>query len=254
MIVTPVGKTMGGVNHFKWPICEEEQLNDVVDDGFSDWSTHLENDDSIRHDSPSVASDFVETLIIFDFDDTLFPTSWLQHGFRSESLLNEHHTEQLKILAERVLQVLHMALRLGRVVIVTNGLEGWVEMCCEEDMPSLMQIFAKVDIVSARSKYENKSPDPSEWKRLAFQHEAELLEFAGATCATQYNVIALGDSLHEQFAVKSLTEEKANYYGKFVKFLKAPTIDQLIAQHEFVASNLSDIVEHPGHLEVGIAL
>jgi len=136
-------------------------------------------------------------------------------------------------------------------VIVTNAQQGWVEMCCEKMMPSLKKVLRSVDIVSARSKYETVSCCPSEWKRLAFERELETL---GASGTSQSNIISLGDSLHEQYAVMALCEKFPSCCGKSMKFLQAPTIDQLIDQHDFVESCFLEVAEHNGNLDVEISI
>jgi hypothetical protein len=243
---------------FQPTICEKKQPHGSVDDGLSECSTSSENNGSLRigesiSDVSSIAIDDVETMVIFDFDDTLFPTSWLQQQglFHADAVLNENEVEQLEMLGETALRMLESALQLGRVLIVTNALEGWVEMCWEKMMPSLMPLLEKVDVVSARSDYADVCSCPSEWKRLAFDHEVRLLELTGAA---QYNVISLGDALHEQLAVKAVREKRSNCYGKSVKFLTNPTPEQLILQHEFVVSNILDVSEYCGHQDLEIAL
>jgi len=113
------------------------------------------------------------------------------------------------------------------------------------------QLLKTVDIVSARSTYEQSVEEPSEWKRLAFEHEIDL--FYGSGCASQQrNVVSLGDSFHELSALKSVTTGMANCCGKSVKLLESPSIEQLIDQHEVLHESLLDIVEHNGDLDVAI--
>jgi hypothetical protein len=237
---------------------EEKESQNSTDDVSSECSTFIENSElapseECLSDHSSEHDDEVETMIIFDWDDTLFPTSWLhKQGLLDEdAVLHEDKKEQLQRLADSSLRTLNAAMQYGRVVIVTNALEGWVERCCEKFMPSVMQAFDEVDIVSARSAYENHTASPSEWKRLAFEDEYGLLECSGAQ---KFNVLSLGDSLYEQHAVMSLCKKNANCFGKSMKFLANPTLEQLIAQHDFVASSIVDVAEHNGNLDVEIAL
>jgi len=194
--------------------------------------------------------DFVQTLTFVDWDDTLFPTTWLQEQelLQGDFVVGVEQREWLEKLAIRVEITLRLALQFGRVVIVTNAQQGWVEKCCTEIMPSLSEVLDDVDVISARSTYETCSGCPSEWKRLAF--EQELL---GSSIA-QYNVLSLGDSMHEQRALLSLCQKKRNCFGKSMKFLEAPSIEQLIEQHDFVVSCFLEVAEHNGNLDVEIAL
>jgi len=201
----------------------------------------------------------VETLLFFDWDDTLFPTSWLLQqrlcdvAGVGEAMVNDDQQALLQKMADGVSRMLQEALQIGTVVIVTNAEQGWVEMSCSKWMPSVAHLLQNVRIVSARSTYESKSWSPTEWKRLAFVCEAEL--FYGATTDRQpRNIISLGDSLHEQLALMAMSEGMPNCYRKSLKFLPSPTIGQLIEQHEFVSGCLLDVAEQSDDLDVEIEI
>ena len=71
------------------------------------------------------------TIIFFDWDDTLIPSSFLaENGLRLDS--EQHHLDQyideLKSLEKCVKTVLTMAQKLGKVIIVTNAENGWVQL------------------------------------------------------------------------------------------------------------------------------
>merc|ERR1719352_443896 len=120
----------------------------------------------------------VETLIIFDWDDTLFPTSWLmdKKGFREDAdnklgllSLSPSDRDLLEAVAERARRSLQMANSIGHVVIVTNAEQGWVELSCAKFMPSLQETLADVPIFSARSTYEASCMSSSQWKCRSFR-------------------------------------------------------------------------------------
>jgi len=233
---------------------------DKTDDAASDCSTvegnqdidALQQTDSYTEGS---SDDGVETLLFFDWDDTLFPTSWIQQqGLCSaEALPNDEQRAQLQMVAESASRMLQEALQIGTVIIVTNAEQGWVEMSCSQWMPSVAHLLEKVDIVSARSTYESKSRFPSEWKRLAFACEVEL--FYGATTDSQpRNIISLGDALYEQLALTAVTKGVPNCCGKSLKFLPSPTVGQLIEEHQLVSGCLLDVAEQSDDLDVEVGI
>jgi len=232
------------------PTCFEKQRHDS---SLSECSTASGGSDATLFDACSDQGEegFVQTVTFFDWDDTLFPTACLQQQglLHEDAVFQEDQMKLLEKLASGVERTLRLAMQFGRVVIVTNAQQGWVEMCCARMMPSLSGVLEEVDIVSARSTYETCSDCPSEWKRLAFEHE-----LLASSSALQYNVISLGDSLYEQHAVMSLCEKMPNCCGKSMKFLEAPAIEQLIEQHNFVVSCFLDVAEHSGNLDVEITL
>jgi len=192
-----------------------------------------------------------EALMIFDWDDTLFPTSWIQkHGLLVDGVtISSEQEAQLKRMADSARSTLEKALAIGTVVIVTNAEQGWIEKSCKKFTPSLVGLMKKVDMVSARSTYEKYVDSPSEWKRLAFEYEIGQFYQSGSI-HQQRNIVSLGDSFHELHALAAVTRNMANCYAKSVKLLEAPSIQQLIDQHGMLTGSLNDVVEHRGHLNI----
>lgn len=234
---------------------EEESCRCCVDDSVSDCSTVLGNQqcgDSFS-DCSDVSAAPVESLLIFDWDDTLFPTSWLQQQGLMDAGRepNEEQLARLGELAACVQRTLEVAVEVGHVVIVTNAQEDWVQLSCSAFMSSIADLLQKVDVVSARSAYESCSQDPSEWKRLAFEHEVVSL-YGPITDGQQRNIVSFGDALYEQRALESVTKGIPDCCGKSLKFLETPSVEQLIEEHEFVSKVFLDVVEHNGDLDVEI--
>lgn len=106
-----------------------------------------------------------QTIIIFDWDDTLCPSSWIRDN---KQVLNffrpcpniERFQRPLKELAARGEAVLRLAMRLGNVIIVTNAMDPWVETSCRNFLPSLMPLVSTLPIVYARSIFETHQLDP----------------------------------------------------------------------------------------------
>jgi hypothetical protein len=112
------------------------------------------------------------TVIFFDWDDTLLPSSFLSsRGFRldtDDSLLVDC-LEQFKDLENSAKKVLSLAMTYGKVVIVTNAEHGWVQLSAQKFMPGLVPLLNKFPVVSARSTYETMFPNsPWKWKFYAF--------------------------------------------------------------------------------------
>merc|ERR1711865_1101537 len=100
---------------------------------------------------------FEETLFIFDWDDTLLPSTWVQkHGLRvdDESELNDTQRQELSEVADKAMETMRIAKQLGTVVLVTNAERGWIELSCQKFMPSLAASLEGVNLLSARTTYE----------------------------------------------------------------------------------------------------
>ena len=111
------------------------------------------------------------TIIIFDWDDTLFCTS----HFNSMGILNhnaplcEKEREKLKKLEKRVYQILNLSIQKGITYIITNSDEGWVEYSSKLYFPSLLPLLQKIQVVSSRKLFQKIFPnDFYRWKMETF--------------------------------------------------------------------------------------
>jgi hypothetical protein len=162
--------------------CEsDEAVEDVVEEYDSVPSTELghvesesefSDDDSDCSDVPFSPED---TILIFDWDDTVLPSTWIREQelrLGDDCIVTEEQQTRLKAMAQHATNTLRIAKRHGRVVLVTNAERGWIELSCQKFMPSLVPSLENVKLISARSTYEHQGvASPFEWKFLAFESE-----------------------------------------------------------------------------------
>lgn len=162
------------------------------------------------------------TVIVFDWDDTLL----CSHAVRT-NLATEPQLEELE---EQIKSTLRAAQNLGEVLIVTNGKQGWVEDSAEAFLPGLLPVLRRIPVISARALYEGLHPeDPFLWKHLCF----ERLFVKGRTyCQDEgLNLIALGDQYPELDAAEHVVQVLGGASTvKTLKFHEQPTADDLIGQ------------------------
>jgi hypothetical protein len=110
-----------------------------------------------------------QTVIVFDWDDTLFPTSFLFDSLRLDLAVPLAQQRRLgarakevsrklakcENLAVKILQESHMA---GQVVLVTLAVKGWVEQACRLFYPKVGELLRQLNIrvVSARQEQPTK--------------------------------------------------------------------------------------------------
>lgn len=227
----------------------------------SELSLSTDCSEASGEDSP-VSLDTAEALLIFDWDDTLLPTSWIsQQGWLNvsgdlvdrpdEIILTREQQVLLQELEVKVEQTLLTAMTHGRVVIVTNAADGWIETSCAAFMPGLRPLLDEIDLLSARSAYEGLGSDcPMEWKRRAF---SDVLAAAFEYDEGRPNVISIGDSVYEQAALAFATKRIPNCRSKTLKLLESPDIRQLIEEHDLLFHHLDIAVAHEDHLDLEVA-
>jgi len=196
------------------------------------------------------------TLLIFDWDDTVLPSTWIrENGLRldEESEPTVEQRASLDAVAEAAAATLRLAKRHGQTVLVTNAERGWIELSCKKFMPSLLTTLEGIKLVSARSTYEERGvTSPFEWKFLAF--EVEISEFSAGSAAAVYrkNIISFGDSAHEREALIRATQHMPECYTKSLKFVERPEVDQLLTEHKLLGGCFSYVVRHDGNLDLCI--
>lgn len=211
---------------------------------------------SVQHSSkePADVRRHEETLVIFDWDDTLLPTAWLEEqGILLEGQANAEQWAQLEALARRAAATLEQAMRQGYVIIVTNGIEGWVQGSCMQFMPSLLPMLYGIRIVSARSWLEPWGiPCPTEWKRITFDWEVGYFE-SWLTEGQSGNIVSVGDSIHEHHALLCATHWRPRCCAKSLRLAERPSIAQLTEEHELLAGTIAEVIQQEGDLDVDVA-
>jgi len=157
------------------------------------------------------------TVIMFDWDDTLLASSFLSaRGYRvdcveSPAVLSDpSDAAQLRAQEQCVVALLTLALSYGTVNIVTNAETGWVELSAQKFMPAVLPLLSRVNVLSARSTFEPAYPEaPLKWKYYAFHErlrstfgdgcmdaraaEADITSLPAGDM--KKNIVSFGDSL-----------------------------------------------------------
>jgi hypothetical protein len=167
-----------------------------------------------------------QTVIVFDWDDTLFPTTALLEDFRVDWQLPVAAQVHLPV-AERLqiesklrhcedlaIQVLLRSTSRGHVVIVTLARSGWVDMACQQYYPRLGEVLRNcgVPIVYALERV----PEPQlldmrargagdeeiyglvKGRAISEEIERFYSQYEGQTWK---NVLSVGDSRFERFGL-----------------------------------------------------
>jgi len=197
-----------------------------------------------RNSSPERFAEPAQTIIIFDWDDTLFPTT----EFFDEWGLSSKPDEPLPPLSKEcelgvqkwrdaLTDYLHQACSLSNcVAIVTSSRRPWVQTCIDKFVPSLKEMFTRTSgkrplVIYANEALETKktlesqsmNQRPVRHRQMdlnlnMYEYEEQL---TAAKCAaikiicqefySQYpnqswkNVISLGDMWYEHDATQEVT-------------------------------------------------
>lgn len=189
-----------------------------------------------------------QTLIVFDWDDTLLCTSYLSQRRGMMNFTSGLLQERLADIALAGTRLLELASRLGETLIITNAMDDWVESSAKKFLPSLLPGLQAIEVISARQRYEAQYPmQVSKWKREAFLDVRRKRNLDSVT-----NFIAIGDSVFEMDAAIGVGEVFPNAIVKTVKFRPDPSPEELRKELELAYRRLVYIVESGRDLQVAI--
>lgn len=181
-----------------------------------------------------------ESVIMFDWDDTLFPTRYVWNDERikwdkvapcfepdGHPALGAHAhcsegvtmREALSQHAKTVAALLRLAVTLGHVVIITLAADGWVDMSIRNFLPELQGLLEElqIDVIYCRVAV------PLRYERMVFEEAIDLAKILKARAMTRVlkkfygtgrsssararswkNVLSVGDSAGERLAIQDV--------------------------------------------------
>lgn len=185
-------------------------------------------------------------LIILDWDDTLFPTSWTTKN--NFDFANDYNTNDIILTfsqLDTVMSILLLKLtKNNRVIIVTNATKKWVMMSKKIIPNSYKFIIGNIPIFSARDLYSSSTNImPSDWKKCVF---VDIMEKSNRSFE---NILSVGDAEYEIDALSNL-HKKYKIKGKTLRFVKNPNYKQIIEQLEMLTETIDKIMESKGLVDL----
>jgi hypothetical protein len=191
------------------------------------------------------------TLIILDWDDTLFPTSWVNKNdieiINNNKLTYKKFFEKIDISLQKLLNKLTS---LGDVLIITNALLNWIEIS-SKILPHTYNYLKNnnnIKIVSARGEYSSYTDNILDWKKMAFQNELTKI----TRNKRINNIISIGDAEYEYHALINLYHDEPDNYRllKSVKFIRYPNNYQIFEQINIINNAIYNICIYRNHLDL----
>jgi hypothetical protein len=167
-----------------------------------------------------------QTVIIFDWDDTLLCTSYL--NYRGDADLQPAVVRHLEDIQRAGKKLLELAMSLGRTFIITNAMNGWVQYSAAKWIPEVLDVLQNQNlrVISARTNHEPQYPgEVGQWKIQAF---LEVQRDLNSDSQIITNLISLGDSNFEIDAVHVMVKEFSQALVKTIKFRENPSPEELV--------------------------
>ena len=195
-----------------------------------------------------------KTLLIFDFDDTLFCTKYLDtFALSYQDIFNcRVSLEQLNSCLAREIKdlesaILDLFLNLGPncdIVIVSNADLKWINNCLTHFLPELNDYLTEneIKIHSAKNTFSKIVKAPADWKLKCFKKVIE--EMYGEDVFFDLNVISIGDGKEEKKAVFNLAKnfKFRKLRAKFIRMISFPSAASIILQLKYLNDNLNEMI------------
>lgn len=180
---------------------------------------------------------FSDLAIVFDWDDTILPTTFLQES--GDEILSKQELMCLRDNFENILkpydkfvsEFLTELMQTSDLYIISNAELAWIGITSSILMPQTNIVLEKLEknnrVISAREFYfegveeicrEQLNQTVPDWKRFAFM----------SYLSTYKTVISIGDAEYERNALFAIPNPENNMIRKSIKLLDTPKEVELL--------------------------
>ena len=155
-----------------------------------------------------------ETIFLFDWDDTLMCTHFIN---KKNQKLSKEEEAIVQNLGTIVANFLKKSSEYGKVIIMTNSSEIWFKITSKYFLKINDKTFENIKIISTRDQFVNKGIEKGKWKKLALN---ELLLKYGDNIE---NLICASDSENDIDIFKEISKGYKQINVSTIKFKYRPT-------------------------------
>ena len=195
-----------------------------------------------------------KTLLIFDFDDTLFCTKYLdtfalsyQDIFTCKVSLEQINSclaHEIKELESEILDLFSILGQNCDIVIISNADLKWINNCLTHFLPELNDylIENEIKILSAKNTFSKIIKAPTDWKLKCFKKVID--DLYGEDLFYDLNVISIGDGKEEKKAVFNLAKDLKfrKLKAKFIRMISFPSAASIILQLKYLKENINEMI------------
>jgi hypothetical protein len=212
---------------------------------------------------------YLTNIFLIDWDDTLFPSTWINKNkinLQDNNSITEYKLYFLD-LDKAISNFLQIFSNVGDIYIVTNASLNWIRTCLNVlQLTSKSIILNKIRIISARDLYSNITNSIIEWKIRTFKNIIieNLNKINKIRQNTYLNIFSLGDAKYEYIALLNLNNflqenekineniknKNFNFLLKSIKFVEDPTFEYIIDELKVIEQNKDSIINSLEYIDL----
>lgn len=188
-------------------------------------------------------------IFIFDWDDTLFPTtefiSSINNNNNNNNDCKEKRSEMIGLLIEKLIST---SLLTGKIIIVTNAQTGWIEHCLKNYLPTLKSLFDQhIEIIYAKHVYDDDD-DKHNNNCCTQDHltHCKFLAFVNILLRYQHpetKLIFAGDSMAEFNAAEQVVKQFTIKNAHIIQFTNKPSYNTYLTQLHYLVKSIPYLVQ-----------
>lgn len=182
----------------------------------------------------------MKTLIIFDWDDTLYPTI--------QTVVNKNNGDSkinYEMIDNKIYKLFDLILGYGKILIITDASKSWVVNCLQslENTKQMfndnqIKILSTIDIIKEYNLRFEKN-------LILFKEEKKIkiFDIIDEIYNDYNNIISIGDSKKEYSALSYIFRKPSNKNKLFktIKFYQYPTSDLLLKELKLLYLSFIDV-------------
>ena len=198
---------------------------------------------------------FSKTLIIFDFDDTLFCTKYFdtftlsyQDIFSCKVSLEEINPCLLRELKELESTIIELFMNLQQnydIIIISNANMKWINNCLTHFLEELKEYINEnnIKIYSAKNMFNKIVKNKHDWKIKCFKKVINDI-YKDHLKYSDLTVISIGDNNEEKKAVFNLAKNNKfqKIKAKFIRMISYPSAATIILELKYLNKNLNNMI------------
>ena len=198
---------------------------------------------------------FSKTLIIFDFDDTLFCTKYFdtftlsyQDIFSCKVSLEEINPCLLRELKELESTIIELFMNLQQnydIIIISNANMKWINNCLTHFLEELKEYINEnnIKIYSAKNMFYKIVKNKNDWKIKCFKKVINDI-YKDHLKYSDLTVISIGDNNEEKKAVFNLAKNNKfqKIKAKFIRMISYPSAATIILELKYLNKNLNNMI------------
>jgi hypothetical protein len=186
-------------------------------------------------------------ITVFDFDDTLFPTSHYVNKKKEDGELFEKH--EIEKICNNIRTIYNISKNNStKIHIITNAQISWIDMILNNYFSSCMDVFNNIEIISSVDEGFSENRDKSMWKTYTFIFK--LYQYFNNN--ENHELISFGDCIFDREAAMNIKKIFPNVIVKNILLFHKPNLNEFLIEHDGLIKRIQEFYNYPNHLDYKI--